>query len=227
MRKTLTLATFLLCTVAMYAQKDVTKFLGIPVDGSKAEMIQKLKAKGFTSHPENEDVLTGEFNGSNVNIFVLTNNNKVWRIGIRDIYPQKKINIKMNFNKLCLQFMNNKKYIPASTRNYLIPEKEDISYGILVDNKKYDAGFYQLPYSVESFEIQQELQSFYMSKYTEEQISNLTEKQKSEIIAEFFSYLREKYSKKLVWFSISEDTGEYYINIFYDNVYNQSNGEDL
>ena len=31
----------------LYAQKDVTQFLGIPVDGSKSEMIQKLKAKGY------------------------------------------------------------------------------------------------------------------------------------------------------------------------------------
>ena len=41
------------------AQNDVTKFLGIPVDGTKAEMIRKLKAKGFTSSPYDRDVLTG------------------------------------------------------------------------------------------------------------------------------------------------------------------------
>ena len=31
----------------MLAQKDITKFMGIPVDGFKKDMIQKLKAKGF------------------------------------------------------------------------------------------------------------------------------------------------------------------------------------
>ena len=39
----------LISTMALYAQKDVTKFLGIPVDGSESEMVKKLKEKGFRS----------------------------------------------------------------------------------------------------------------------------------------------------------------------------------
>ncbi len=64
----------------MNAQEDVTKFLGIPVDGTKSEMINKLLNKGFTRTKYDRDVLTGEFNGMNVNIMVQTINNKVWRI---------------------------------------------------------------------------------------------------------------------------------------------------
>lgn len=67
-------------SVSLYAQKDVTQFLGIPVDGYKPEMIKKLKDKGFTISPYNKDVLVGEFNGTKVNIHVVTNNNKVYRI---------------------------------------------------------------------------------------------------------------------------------------------------
>ena len=48
MKKILSLAVLLVFSLAMYAQKDVTKFLGIPVDGTKSEMIKKLKEKGFT-----------------------------------------------------------------------------------------------------------------------------------------------------------------------------------
>ena len=48
MKKILSLAVLLAFSLAMYAQKDVTKFLGIPVDGTKSEMIKKLKEKGFT-----------------------------------------------------------------------------------------------------------------------------------------------------------------------------------
>ncbi|MCH5331982.1 MAG: hypothetical protein J1E33_06215, partial [Alistipes sp.] len=33
--------------------------------------------------------------------------------------------------------------------------------------------------------------------------------------------------QKSVWFMISEYLGKYYILIFYDNGYNQANGEDL
>ena len=34
-------------TISAFGQSDVTKFLGIPVDGFKSEMIQKLKEKDF------------------------------------------------------------------------------------------------------------------------------------------------------------------------------------
>lgn len=48
MKNLLTVVMLFVFSTALYAQKDVTKFLGIPVDGTKTAMIQKLKAKGFT-----------------------------------------------------------------------------------------------------------------------------------------------------------------------------------
>ena len=54
MKKLLCVTIALLCTATMQAQeeeKDVTKFLGIPVDGYKPAMIEKLKAKGFVIYP--------------------------------------------------------------------------------------------------------------------------------------------------------------------------------
>ncbi len=33
--------------------------------------------------------------------------------------------------------------------------------------------------------------------------------------------------KKTVWFTISQMQGKYYITMFYENGYNQANGEDL
>ena len=58
------LISFVLCCISIVsmAQTDVTKFLGIPVDGDKSEMKEKLKSKGFTQSPYVEDVLTGVFN---------------------------------------------------------------------------------------------------------------------------------------------------------------------
>ena len=43
MKKILSVAFLLMLSVALYAQKEVTKFLGIPVDGSKSSMIQKTE----------------------------------------------------------------------------------------------------------------------------------------------------------------------------------------
>ena len=48
MKKILSVLMLLLLSISIYAQQNVTKFLGIPVDGSKTAMIQKLKEKGFT-----------------------------------------------------------------------------------------------------------------------------------------------------------------------------------
>ena len=47
MRKVL-LLMLLLTSMTISAQNDVTKFLGIPVDGYKSEMKKNLTAKGFT-----------------------------------------------------------------------------------------------------------------------------------------------------------------------------------
>lgn len=48
MKKILSVFVLLAFVVAMYGQREVTKFLGIPVDGYKRDMIHKLKEKGFT-----------------------------------------------------------------------------------------------------------------------------------------------------------------------------------
>jgi len=221
------LFTLLIFSVASYAQKDVTKFLGIPVDGSKSEMMQKLKSKGFTNSPQNKDVLVGEFNGTNVDIHVATNNNKVYRIMICDANTKSEADIKIRFNNLCHQFENNGRYIPAMLSGYELSDSEDISYEMTVNKKRYDAIYYQLPADLDTVAIAEEIQSVLLSKYTEEQLSNPTEEMQTELILEGLSYMMEKYSKKIVWFMISEYYGKYYITMFYDNEYNRAKGEDL
>ena len=72
MKKLLIIAMLFMSTMAN-AQKEVTKFLGIPVDGLKPAMMQKLKAKGFV-YNQRLDCLTGEFNGHDVRVSVVTNN---------------------------------------------------------------------------------------------------------------------------------------------------------
>ena len=102
-------------SLKLYGQKDVTQFLGIPVDGYKAEMLKKLKSKGFTSNPNSKDILDGEFNGTDVNVFVVTNNNKVWRIAVADANDKSELDVKIRFNQLLQQFQNNKNLALVST----------------------------------------------------------------------------------------------------------------
>ncbi len=140
----------LFVSVVSFAQNDVTTFLGIPVDGTKSAMIQKLKAKGFT-YDATLDILEGEFNGQSVEILIGTDNNKVYRICLIDQHETTESQIKIRFNTLCRQFEKNKKYLPVRD-NQEISESEDISYEMLVHNKEYQAAFYQVgPEGVESF----------------------------------------------------------------------------
>lgn len=84
MKKLLTLILLLMVSVEMYAQSNVTTFLGIPVDGTKSSMIQKLEKKGFVYNQE-EDLLEGEFNGQDVFIGIQTQKGKVWGITLATI----------------------------------------------------------------------------------------------------------------------------------------------
>lgn len=109
---------------ASFAQnKDVTKFLGIPVDGTKTEMKQKLIAKGFVPKKlGNNEWLEGEFNGRNVRAFIVTNNNKVWRIMLADTNTVDEADIKIRFNNLVSQFENNKRY--TSLQKYTLSDEK-------------------------------------------------------------------------------------------------------
>ena len=206
----------ILLSAPLCAQKDVTQFLGIPVDGTKSEMIKKLKRKGYTTCPYDKNALLGEFNGGKVRIYIHTDNNKVYRIAVCDANGTSESNIKIRFNNLCRQFENNKKYISLSDNT--IPEDEDISYGISVKKKRYEAVFYQKNAG--------EFGDFLLRKYTEEQVSNLTEE---EVQKEQNLYERDGFDKRKVWFVIDDEhyKGGYYIVMFYVNEYNEANGEDL
>lgn len=223
------LLSLVLCciTMATMAQKDVTKFLGIPVDGNKSEMVRHLKSKGFTQHPYHyDDVLTGEFNGRDVNVFIHTNNDKVCRIAVCDANTMDETSIRIRFNVLCEQFNNNSKYLSFSGEDPKIKEDEDISYEMTVHNKRYEAVFYQVPDTTVA-NYYEELQSLVYSKYTKEQLENPTYVINNDINVMVAMYAFEKAANKPVWFMISEYYGEYYITMFYDNEYNRANGEDL
>ena len=220
------LATLL--TLSLYAQNDVTTFLGIPVDGFKSEMRQKLIAKGFTPKKVGtNEYLEGEFNGTDVHIYIATNNNKVYRIMVCDANTQDEANIKIRFNRLVNQFKNNKKY--TSLDQYTISETEDISYEMNVHKKNFDALFYQNPdmEKVDTLALQNKIREQLLEKYKPEQLENPTEEMKQEEHAIAMRIGMDMIFKKPVWFRICESYGEYYITMYYDNEYNHANGEDL
>ena len=225
MKKLLLLVLCCISIVGM-AQNDITKFLGIPVDGNKSDMISKLKSKGFKQSPYDEDVLTGEFNGMDVNVCIGTQNNKVCRITVGDVNTMDEVNIKIRFNRLCDQFENNSKYINLLGKDQKIKEHEDISYEMLAHKKRYEAIFYQVP-DTAAASYTEDFQSMIFSKYSKEQLENPSEEITQDLIEMATIYAIDKARKKPVWFVISKLYGKYYITMFYDNEYNRANGEDL
>ncbi len=188
----LVMVLFALCISAQ--EKEVTKFLGIPVDGYKAEMKKKLISKGFTPKTvQGSEFFEGEFNGHDVHVYIVTNNNKVRRIMLCDVITMDEANIKIRFNNLVYQFENNNRYFAPEKQT--ISEKEDISYQMTVRNKTYEAVFYQMNRLILTKEDAQ--------------------KESEEIM------------NRPVWFTIAKSYGEYYIVMYYDNKYNEANGEDL
>ncbi len=246
MRKILLLIVLLATPIIMSAQKDVTTFLGIPVDGLKSDMINALKAKGFVPSELDKDMLKGEFNGYDVNLSIVTNNNKVYRIVVVDENYVDETAIRIRFNNLCRQFENNPRY--TALDDFTIPEDEKIPYEMLVNKKRYDAAFIQGQVSeqpkLDSLQTAQEFMKLIEQKFTEEQLANPTEEMQEEIKQLAISYAIDKLSKffddainntntidnnmnKLVWFMIDNQFGKYGIVMYYDNIYNQANGEDL
>ncbi len=204
MKKLSLMIVALLLSAIVFAQpKSVTKFLGIPVDGSKAEMIQKLKDKGYTYNSK-LDCLEGEFNGRDVLICVVTNNNKVYRIFVKDANSSSEGDIKIRFNNLCQQFNENKRYISVDAD--CISDEEDISYEMTVHNKRYQASYRQ-----------------YDKQELIEKLAACDEASADAVRASFV----ENAMNCSVWFMISKEYGRYCILMFYDNVYNQANGDDL
>lgn len=226
--KKILLLTFLFVSVFANAQKDVTTFLGIPVDGTEAAMRQKLIAKGFKpSQSVDHEYFEGEFNGAKVHIYIVKNNNKVYRIMICDENLLDEANIRIRFNTLVRQFLNNSRY--EKTTDYSISESENIGYEMAVHKKLYEACFYQSPdmQKFDTLAYRQSIREEMLKKFSEEQLENPTEEIEKEWNSIASKKAIEYVDKKPVWFRICERLGKYYLTMFYDNEYNRANGEDL
>lgn len=229
MKRLLFIVLAMIATITSFAQqKDVTSFLGIPVDGTVSSMKQKLVSKGFVPKKVGtNEFLEGEFNGCNVNVYIRTNNNKVYRIMVVDNNTVDEAQIKIRFNNLVSQFENNKRYIPHD--KFTLSDEEDISYEMTVHNKSYEALFYQVPNmeKADTLALQKKVLSELLSKYTEAELINPSEEITKEIQNTAIKIGTELILMKPVWFSICESYGKYFIVMYYDNEYNRSHGEDL
>ena len=206
-------------------------------------MIEKIKQKGFAYHSSYDgDYLEGEFNGSDVRVYVSTYKNKVDRIMVSFMHFCNETQIINEFNSLLLDFENSEKYVSTALfRNKYIDRNEHISYEMSVNNKEYYAYFNQLQSKEEVEKLKTEIYDNYESvcsylksifKDSEESMKtlsfldddSLSKKEKADTIAAIFG---DDLTSNSVWFMISEYYGKYYIVLYYDNQKNRPRGEDL
>ncbi len=229
----------MLLTLSMSAQNDgVIRFLGIPVDGAKEEMISKLKQKGFVFN--NEVMFQGEFNGSKIYGGIETYQDKVYRI--RFFYDSEgydKTVIIKRFNSLVLQYDNNEKYmsninLDKVTKNidtYLIDTYEDIGYE-LKRGKEYLAQYY---YTVDK--DPSDTTGYYQYKVEEykkfsNSMASLKEEDREKFINMITSpemFYMHRLEQDMVLFYITEGIGYGKFNIMFEylNRRNAPNGQDL
>lgn len=229
----------MLYTLSLNAQNDgVIKFMGIPVDGSKEEMISKLKQKGFTYDSE-YNMFQGKFNGESIQGIIETNNDKVYNIRfVYDVSGFNKSLIINRFNSLVLQYDTNEKYLSNINLDkamndidtYQIDPYEDIGYEMEI-GKIYKAqyyyifdkdlsdttGFYQ--FKTETLRKYRTLADAY-GKNIDEFINDST--------LPMFYYMH-RLEQDMVQFYIIDgmDHGKFNIMFDYYNRRNAPNGEDL
>lgn len=91
MKKTLLIAILALFSTVCVAQGGgPLKFLGIPIDGTEAQFVSKLKAKGFTYSTLTEGY-KGQFNGKSVDVYIHTNHNLVDRVYVAFPYTMRTV----------------------------------------------------------------------------------------------------------------------------------------
>ena len=222
----------IMCFTVFGQSESTLKFLGIPVDGSKSEMVAALKDKGFR-YDSNSGFLVGDFNGMESHIGIVENHGKVYRVVVFDANTSDEGQIKIRFNNLIHQFENSNGKYYYIDQNEMIPEDEDISYEINVHDKQYSATFIYNPLYGND-----KLRDKLINEVVEENKLLLEKKgitpeefysDKDNYIQVFSSIVDKIFqmSKGSVWFQIFEYYGKYYIGIYYDNLINKPNGEDL
>lgn len=232
----LALAVFSFTLAAQNKSAGTIKFLGIPVDGSKDEMISQLKEKGFSYAPS-FDELKGEFNGQDVTLYIRTHHKLVNRVCV--VFPSlDKRRIIREYNSLLSQFQANDKYIEILT-NTSIPESENIAYEMSVNNKTYASRFSYISPDLFTKEEALEMRKMWagISKLPSEEMQDAAqaladslESKLPEVGVEQTLLMIQKVQSVVagyVWFTIHEDGGQYQLVLYYDNFNNHPHGEDL
>ena len=135
------LIVFLILFAATASAQKIIDFVGIPIDGTKADMFAKLKEKGFRE-TDKPNMLEGLFEDFPVVVVVSDNGrDKVYEMDLRHEMGNDETLAIERYNSLLLKFRNDPKYNDSYSE--LIPEGEPISEKLRSDTHLYTACFTQ------------------------------------------------------------------------------------
>lgn len=207
----------------LYAADGVTQFLGIPVDGPKSEMIQKLKAMGY-EYVEGEDFFTGYYFGNPVYLFIQTNNDKVSRIILYDINQRTEEEIKYRFNALYDKFATSDRYVRLGKKDVILTEKDKLAYEMKQHNRIHKAVFRQIKETDPDLNMSMATAPAVGVRQIElDKLKFDYKERRRRMHARAIGYVNRHNQESFpsqVWFVISERFGKFGMVMLYDNVPN-------
>lgn len=225
----LTVIATITLTATALAGINTPRFLGIPVDGPKTEMIKKLVDKGY-KYNEKEDYLTGFYFGSPVYIFVQTVQDQVSRVIVYDIKEHDEHEIKDRFNMVYDKFDSSTRYATPQQAGARISDREKLAYEMRQHKKFYKAVFNQIKEKpADSTNITRaSMVPAGAQTIDQEHLENSYNERRRRIHAKALAHtnprmageLMASNNKNQVWFAISEKFGKYALVLFYDNISN-------
>lgn len=143
MKRIFSITLTLMLAVSLQAQKSVTTFLGIPVEGTKSEMVNKLKENGVLT--ESGSGMSCTISGVPYIVKIMTNDNKVYRISLTEQVGTDDIcKAIAKYNELIEQFRNNEKEFTEYESNDLIHECNSPKYRHYIHEGWCYAEFFQV-----------------------------------------------------------------------------------
>lgn len=127
------------------AQREVTEFMDIPVDGPIHEMKANLLKKGFVpAETLGNNIMTGEFNGRNVMLSIEGHKGQTYSVNVM-IHVSGVENAKVLANLFYMQLSQSCKYLSAKgIKDSFIADDEGGDRNIFLNDKAYYETFYQV-----------------------------------------------------------------------------------
>lgn len=199
--------------------ESVLKFMDVPIDGLKSQMIVELEDKGFRGDLSGK--MTGMFNGEKVSLSISTNHGLV--DGVMVEYPrcERSNDTRVKYNVLLSRFNRNAKYVSVSPRAE-IPAGEDILNNIGRNSKYYDAVYFFLRPEISVKQWTEDFKQEYQKHYNKPQQGLSYEEMEEALFC--LPMKTTSAVSGVVWFTMSDP---YSIIINYVNLNNRPRGEDL